>query len=395
MAKVARKAVTGAAVGENRQDTEGRFRSLFDSNLVAIAFWDSQDFITEANDAYLSLIGYTRAEFEPGKISWRDLTPSEYRELDDSALREAHSNSVSRTYEKEYLRRDGQRTPVEVGVAEVQHSPGTKLAFALDVSERKRMQAHLLRSQKLESLSVLAGGIAHDFNNLLMGIIANASLIQDEVAPGSSLAALSENVLAATEQAAHLTRQMLAYSGRGKFAMDSLSLSAKVEKVASLVSASIPKRVELRLNLDPNVPRTLADGAQVEQVIMNLAVNGAEAIDGEGVITISVSSREIHATERLGNLAGAPLPPGRYAVLEVKDTGEGMNEATLAKIFDPFFTTKFTGRGLGLAAVAGILRGHHGGVTVSSKPGVGSVFQVLFPAQKEPGGSPRPRPARM
>ena len=269
---------------------EARFRSLFDSNLVAIAFWDSREFITEANDAYLSIIGYTRGEFEPGKISWRDLTPPEYRELDDNAMAEARSNSVSKIYEKEYIRRDGKRTSIVIGVAGLNEARDEGLAFAIDVSERARMQAHLFRSQKLESLSVLAGGIAHDFNNLLMGIIANASLMMDELATDSPLMRLGENILAATEEAAHLTRQMLAYSGRGHFSVQPICMAKQVEAISMLIRSSIKKAVKLKLNLAPDLPHIRADVGQIQQVVMNLVLNGAEAIEKEGVVTISTSN---------------------------------------------------------------------------------------------------------
>ena len=235
--------ITGRKRAEQTMlESEARFRALFDSNLVGIAFWDyPRDSITHANDAYLSLIGYTRAEFEPGKISWRDVTPPEYRDLDDMALREAHSNSVSKIYEKEYVRPDGKRTPVVTGLAAPGDSWREGLAFAVDISERARMQAHLFHSQKLESLSLLAGGIAHDFNNLLMGIIANVSLMMDDLPPDSPLQAPGENVLAAIEQAAHLTRQMLAYSGRGHFSVQPIGLAAQVEGISSLMKSSIKK----------------------------------------------------------------------------------------------------------------------------------------------------------
>jgi PAS domain S-box-containing protein len=370
---------------QTMRESEARFRALFDSNLVGIAFWDyPQDSITHANDAYLSLIGYTRAEFEPGKINWRDLTPPEYRDLDDIALHEARSNSVSKIYEKEYVRPDGKRTPIVTGLAAPGDSWREGLAFALDISERVRMQAQLFHSQKLESLSLLAGGIAHDFNNLLMGIVANVSLMMDDLPPDSPLHSPGENALAAIEQAARLTRQMLAYSGRGHYSVQPIGLVAQVEKISSVMKSSIKKGVALRLNLDPNLPRIQADPGQIQQVVMNLVQNADEAIETEGSVTVSASVRDVGGQDNRGRLAGAFLTPGKYALLEVSDTGCGMDDATQARMFDPFFTTKVVGRGLGLAVVLGIVRGHRGGIGVSSEPGKGSSFQVFFPVYQEP-----------
>src|SRR5262249_26959768 len=156
----------------------------------------SQYRITEANDAYLAIIGYTREEFTPGAISWRELTPPEYRTLDNRALTEAAQRSVSGLYEKEYLRRDGKRIPISIGVAEMRNSRQEWLSIVVDLSERKRITEQLLRSQKLQSLSVLAGGIAHDFNNLLMSIMANATLMMDEAPPDSPLEDLIERIFA-------------------------------------------------------------------------------------------------------------------------------------------------------------------------------------------------------
>jgi PAS domain S-box-containing protein len=387
--------ITGRKRAEHAlRASEERFRMLFDSNIVAIAFWDSRDLITEANDAYLSLIGYRRDEFEPGRINWRDQTPPEYQALDDLALEEAHASSLSRVYEKEVTRRDGKRISVSIRVAELNSATPQGLVFAADISERRQVQKQLLRSQKLESLSVLAGGIAHDFNNLLMGIIANVSLMIDDAPENSPLAELGENVLAATDQAAHLTRQMLAYSGRGQFAVQSVSLTTQVEAISALIRASIPKGVRLNLNLSRNLPRIRADASQIQQLVMNLALNGAEAIGVEGVLTISASTREVREDDHRGNLAGAPLSAGPYVVLQVQDNGAGMDEVTQAKMFDPFFSTKFTGRGLGLAAVLGIVRGHRGGIAVSSEPRKGTVFQVLFPVLNEGADAPRQQAER-
>jgi CheY-like chemotaxis protein len=182
-----------------------------------------------------------------------------------------------------------------------------------------------------------------------------------------------------------LTRQLLAYSGKGKFIIEPVDISDLVREMTTLVQASVPKAVALRLRLAPDLPPVVADVAQIQQLIMNLVINGAEAIgDRPGSVTVTTGERQIVNGETSGTTVWAdPVTPGRYVFFEVKDDGAGMDEATIAKIFDPFFTTKFTGRGLGLSAALGIVRGHNGFIQVASSPGRGSTFKVLFPAAEE------------
>jgi signal transduction histidine kinase/ActR/RegA family two-component response regulator len=251
---------------------------------------------------------------------------------------------------------------------------------AIDITSRRRLEEKMRQTQKLESLGILAGGIAHDFNNLLVGILGNASLLLEDTPDDSASRGVIENLLQASDRAAHLTRQMLAYSGRGRFVIERLNLENQVQQILALIGASIPKAVELEFDFQPDLPPVEGDSGQLQQLIMNLVINAAEAIESEsGTVTISTRLREIESTYVKDNLAGDTIPPGSYIVLEVHDTGVGMDAATQARIFDPFFTTKFTGRGLGLAAVLGIVRGHKGALTVYSEPGNGTTFKVFLP----------------
>ncbi len=244
---------------------------------------------------------------------------------------------------------------------------------AQDITERQRAEERTRQSQKLESLGLLAGGVAHDFNNLLTGIMGSASVALEMLEDQSEAAPLLRNVITSSERAAGLTRQMLAYSGKGQFLLQLYDLSEQVRKTFPLVEHFISKRVSVRMSLADNLPPIQADEAQVQQVIMNLLTNAGEAIgDAAGTIEISTSHTEL--------AEGAELRKGSYVALRVSDTGCGMDEKTRAKIFDPFFTTKATGRGLGLAALQGIVRGHQGAIRVKSKLGEGSTFEVLFPA---------------
>jgi CheY-like chemotaxis protein len=199
-----------------------------------------------------------------------------------------------------------------------------------------------------------------------------------------------KDLLRASETAAHLTRQLLAYSGKGRFVVEPLNLSRLVTEAGSLLQVSIPKRVQLQLKLDPELPSIEADAGQMQQVIMNLVINGAEAIgeDQSGTVLVTTAVQDVDQDYIQTTFGSAEIVPGPYVTLEVHDTGCGMDAEIQAKIFDPFFTTKFTGRGLGLAAVLGIVRGHKGALNVYSSPGRGTTFKVLFPASEV-------RPSRM
>ena len=255
-------------------------------------------------------------------------------------------------------------------------------------------EERLRQAQKMESIGLLAGGVAHDFNNLLTSIMGNASLLQDEVFEESrdKLDAL----ISATEKAADLTRQLLAYAGKGRFVVETLSLSRIVREMTNLLRASIPKKVTVQLALKPDLPGILADRGQLQQIVMNLVINAAEAIGTEqtGTVTVATRAQEVSEADRiLDEVTARPLAPGSYVRFEVADTGCGMDHETRKKIFDPFFTTKFMGRGLGLAALAGIVQQHHGAIRARDSAGPGRHVSRVSPCCGGSGGSAAGRPA--
>jgi PAS domain S-box-containing protein len=256
--------------------------------------------------------------------------------------------------------------------------------FLRDVSEKKRFQERFQQTQKLESLGLLAGGIAHDFNNLLTGIIGNTSIVLEEIPPESPMHAGLQDVASAAERASALTQQLLAYAGKGRLVVEPLDLSSLVRETSNLIKTSIPMTVELRLQLAADLPAIEGDASQIQQLVMNLVLNGAEAIgEGEaGVVVVTTGTQLANEAYIQQMRTAGEIAPGNYVMLDVSDTGCGMSEATVARIFDPFFTTKFAGRGLGLAAAMGIVRGHKGVLKVHSVLGKGSSFRVLFPASK-------------
>ena len=262
-----------------------------------------------------------------------------------------------------------------------------------DIDEQKASQHALLQTQKLESIGLLAGGIAHDFNNLLVGIMGGASFALDTIAPSHPAYSMLESVVEASERAADLTRQMLAYAGKGRFVIERVNLSDVVFQTSKLAGASLPKSVEVRLQLAERLPTIEMDRGQMQQVVMNLIINAAESAGaGNGLVVVRTRAEEILPGEVRRSVDGALEAPGLYAVLEVEDLGCGIDAVTLTKIFDPFFTTKFTGRGLGLAAVSGVVRALRGSIEVETEVGQGSTFRVLLPASQSPAeGGPGSR----
>ncbi len=250
--------------------------------------------------------------------------------------------------------------------------------------EHRRLEAQVQLSQRLESMGVLAGGVAHEFNNLLTSIMGYASLAAIDLTENSRALNDINQVLAAAKSAADLTQQMLAYSGRGKFTLQALDVGKLIEGMAQLLESLVSKKATLRRNLATALPHIEADSSQVRQVVINLTTNGADALgDRSGSIEISTGVMWAERGELPSLEAGRSLRAGLYVYVEVRDTGGGMDAQTQAKIFDPFFTTKFTGRGLGLAAVLGIMRGHCGSIQVTSQAGEGTIVRVLFPAKDE------------
>ncbi|EDY20690.1 PAS/PAC sensor hybrid histidine kinase [Chthoniobacter flavus Ellin428] len=247
-------------------------------------------------------------------------------------------------------------------------------------TEKQLLERKLQESQKLESLGVLAGGIAHDFNNLLTGVLGNASLARMDLPEDSPVQPYLQQIEAAAARAADLCKQMLAYSGKGRFVVNRLDINALIEDTTRLLQVSISKRAVMKFNLSPGLPVVLGDATQLRQVVMNLVINASEAIsDKSGFIGITTGLTRADRAYLSGAFFARDLPEGDYVSLEISDNGGGMSQEVLEKIFDPFFTTKFTGRGLGLAAVLGIVRGHNGALKVFSEEGWGTTFKILLP----------------
>jgi PAS domain S-box-containing protein len=306
------------------------------------------------------------------------------------------------TYSMRFIRPDGELRHFETS-AEVQFSddgrPLRLLAAVQDVTDRERaaatqrdLEGKLVKSAKLESLGVLAGGIAHDVNNLLVGILGNASVALTD-APPSLVEPLTEIVTTA-QRAGELAHQLLAFSGKGRFAMAPLDLSTMLLDAQALLRTTMARSAALCLDAPPDLPSIEADGAQIRQVVMNLVANASDALDaGGGTVTVRTGAVQATSAQLRSTFVDDQLPEGAYVFIEVSDTGKGMTPETAARMFDPFFTTKRSGHGLGLAATLGIVRGHHGAIRVETEPGKGSRITALFPALRAPAPEAAPPPA--
>jgi PAS domain S-box-containing protein len=288
---------------------------------------------------------------------------------------------------------------VEIRGAPVRHgerTPDHIAGVAMDVTERKRreeearaLETKMQQAQKLESLGIMAGGIAHDFNNLLVGILGNAGLALIDLPAKSPARESLAAIESAAERAAELVSQMLAYSGRGTFRVVSVDIGYLVTGMKELLGSVIAKNVQVEYAIADPLPSVRADPTQIRQIAMNLITNAAEALGGAGgVIRVTVSQTSDKGSAHDPLALGPDLPAGQYVYLEVADSGGGMDAATQEKMFEPFFTTKFAGRGLGLAAVQGIVRSHKGAIRIRSAPGMGTTFRVYFPADLN--GEPSP-----
>ena len=381
------------------RESEARFRLLAENANDVIWTMNEAGRFTYVSPSVKKLRGYEPSEVLSQTME-EAVTP---RSL--AVLREALASfysllaAGSRSFdfapiEVEQTRRDGSTVWTEVVVTPMLDEAGrfrSLLGVSRDISERRQkeeesraLQAQMLQAQKLESLGVLAGGIAHDFNNILMAILGNAELARAALPTGSPARERVKDIDEASRRAAELCRQMLAYSGRGSFSVETMDLSRLVRGMTNMLEVSVSKKAALRADLPEGLPSISGDPTQIRQIVMNLIINASEAIgDGQGEIRVRTGAMACSEEYLTEGAQGETPAAGRYVFLDVEDTGCGMDRVTRARIFDPFFSTKFTGRGLGLAAVLGIVRGHGGAIRVTSEPGSGTTFRVLFPAAED------------
>ncbi len=367
---------------------------LLESTAEAIYGVDLAGNCTFVNRAFLNLLGYEEHEVIGKNIhslihhSFPDGSP--YPVEACNIYKSHQSRTRIHRDDESFWCKDGQEVKAEYWsqpLFEGDDVIGSVVTF-MDITDKKKAQTEreklenqVQHSQRLESLGVLAGGIAHDFNNLLAAILGNASLVESNVLKDPLKAKERVvRIIQSAEKAGVLCKQMLAYSGKGQFILKSINISSVVEEMTHLLEVSIDKSVFVKYHLSEQLPTILVDEAQIQQVVMNLVTNANEAIEGKsGVISITTGMMQADEKYIAGSYASDNIQPGRFVYVEVSDTGCGMDKQTIQKVFDPFFTTKVTGRGLGMSAVLGIVRGHKGALKIYSEPGRGTTFKFLLP----------------
>jgi two-component system cell cycle sensor histidine kinase/response regulator CckA len=386
--------------------SEERYRLLVETAHDVILRHDLSGNVTFVNRAGLKLTGRTEEELI-GRNPMDLVPPELHEEILERKKQRNGGNSGVFLYETVFLDGSGRRVPMEVSSTLIPGSASGAgepqvLLVARDISERKKveqeqreLEARLRDAQKLESLGVLAGGIAHDFNNLLVTIMGNAELVMGDLQEGSINRNCLDAVLEAAGRAADLCRQMQAYAGRGPISVHPTDLNGLIMDIQRLLQVSVSKRSHLHFEMADDLPPVMIDEMQIRQVLMNLVTNAAESLGDEGgEIMVRTGVMEIKASDLKKVINGSRLNPGPYVWCEVRDSGCGMEPEVADRIFDPFFTTKFAGRGLGMSAALGIIKGHDGGFQMETGPASGSTISFLLPAHQVAVSPPRKRRRR-
>ncbi|MBI5510269.1 MAG: PAS domain S-box protein [Deltaproteobacteria bacterium] len=392
----ARKAGGGAtsapaavAAAARLQESEERYRGVVEQSADWIVIHRGGRMLY-VNPATVKAIGAKSAADLIGR-SVLDFVHPDSRELVIARMKQAPHSGQLPVVEQRYVRLDGKVLDCEVVARPITYGGEQAVLVSVrDVTERKAaeaerraLEAKIQTAQKQESLAALAAGVAHDFNNLLLGVLGNASLAERDLPEGSPVRERLKGIETAAQRAAELTRQLLVFAGGGTFVLQPIDLGALLREMATLLQVSVTHKITLHFDFEPELPPIRADATQIRQVAMNLLLNAAEAV-GDQSGTISVRGRAVDVDAAYLASAGFSdgLVPGRYVLLEVVDSGVGMDDETCARIFEPFYSTKRGGRGLGLASVLGIVRGHKGAIRVRSGRGLGTTFGILLPTAR-------------
>ncbi len=361
--------------------SESRFRRLFEANIIGVVFADTGGSFSDANDAFLAMVGYERDDLP---LRWDEMTPPEWSYTDRRALRQLQQHGIAEPWEKEYFRKDGSRIPIIVGMAFLEGSREKVIGFVLDLSKRKQMEAEqrdlrerLRQSQKMEAIGTVAAGIAHDFNNLLTAIRGWVDLANVTTPTGSDTQRSLTEIEVAISRGVDLTHTLLTFSRTSSSEKRPIDVAQLIRDSSRMLGAMMPASIELSVNApgEDDCCWVLANATEMQQIIINLTVNARDAMPEGGALTLRVGREHLQD----------PVPNGRI-VISVHDAGMGMDKTTLKKIFDPFFTTKPRGRGtgLGMSLVHGIVNDHSGSIDVQSEQGVGTTISITLPSCDSP-----------
>ncbi|NJD57444.1 MAG: PAS domain S-box protein, partial [Nitrospirae bacterium] len=358
--------------------SEQKFRGLFDNASDGVAVYDRNGIIVNVNSRFCELHGFPVESLIGTSIKVLD-AGKEDPEKEERIKRILNGESL--IYETRHYRKDGETVLFEISAKALQIDGDIYIqAFHRDISDKKRLQEQLFQSQKMESIGMLAGGLAHDFNNVISAIIGHVELLGDNERLDSDARKHLTIVESSSRRASQMISKLLKFARKGKIDMQPVSLNSVVRDTTELISKTLSHRnISVDLKLDDMLPQLMGDSNQMEQVVMNLMVNAADAMPAGGVVTLAT------AAKTFGNEAAQVHPllaPGAYVILSVTDSGSGIPDDVRDKIFDPFFTTKGQGKGtgLGLAMVYSIVKDHKGAVTVDSMVGKGTTFQVYIRA---------------
>jgi two-component system cell cycle sensor histidine kinase/response regulator CckA len=372
------------------KEAQARFTRLAESGLVGIIIGDDTGRIVDANDAFLSMVGYSRDDLARGLVSWANMMPPEWVSLNAAATEQLRTEGVAGPWEREFLRKDGSRVPALVGVATLEGN--RNISLSIDLTARKQAEAgqtraeealrqseeQLRHAQKMEAVGRLAGGVAHDFNNVLSVILSYGEVILEDLKPADPLRADIEEIRKAASRAAGLTRQLLLFSRQQVVEPKVIDLHDVLTSMDKMLQRILGEDVDLVLIAPKSGGRVKADPSHVEQVILNLVVNARDAMPTGGKLTIETANVVLdkHYTNN-----HVPAKAGQYVLMAVSDTGTGMDRETQSRIFEPFFTTKGQGKGtgLGLSTVFGIVQQSAGNIWVYSELGKGTTFKIYLP----------------
>lgn len=364
-----------------RRRVIARMQRLVESNVQGVVFWKRSGEIAEANEAFLRMVGHTSEDIAAGLLNWKEITPDEYADRDRQAMEELERTGVCKPYEKAFVRSDGSLVPVLVGSAVFDDCPDEGVAFAFDLTERKKLENQFLRAQRMESIGTLAGGIAHDLNNALAPILMSIDVLKMQSADASSLEILA-TIEACARHGADLVRQVLSFARGVEGQRLEMQIRHLVSDIEKLARETFLKHITIRTVVPRGLWTVLGDPTQLHQVLMNLCVNARDAMPNGGTLTISAENLMLDAHYAALN---PEARPGPYVVLHVEDTGTGIPADILERIFDPFFTTKEVGKGtgLGLSTSMAIVKSHGGFFRVYSEEGKGTTFKIYLPGQTD------------
>jgi PAS domain S-box-containing protein len=358
--------------------TAARFRRLVESNAQGVIFFDVHGKITEANDAFLSIVGFSREDLASGELDWPALTPPEYAALDRRALEQLAAKGTCMPYEKEYVRKDGSRVPILLGSAVFEDNKDEGVCFVLDLTESKKIERQFLRSQRMESIGTLAGGIAHDMNNILAPIMMSLEYLKSTNTDESN-SNLLDTVQKSAERGADLVKQLLSFARGVEGQRVAVDLVHIIKELLKVMKDTFPKDINSSFKAGANLWRVIGDPTQLHQIFLNLCVNARDAMPGGGSLSVRLENVVVDETFAAMN-PGAN--PGSYVKTQVEDTGTGIPVEIRERIFEPFFTTKDKGKGtgLGLSSTMAIIKSHGGFINLESEMGKGTRFDVYLPA---------------